>query len=106
MIRVYNKHRTYMLTAEDGSTMIVPHDGFAEIPEKFIGDITFRMAVRAGEMEVFETAKQADKIEKKAQEPISEPTEVSEPVSESESKPETAVKEPNAAKRARRKLEK
>ena len=92
-----------MLTAEDGSTMIVPHDGFAEIPEKFLGDITFRMAVKAGEMEVFEHAKQGEEIEKNAHEAISEPTEVS----ETENKPEEPeVKIPNAAKRARKKIEK
>ena len=51
----------------------------------------------------FEHAKQGEEIEKNAHEAISEPTEVS----ETENKPEEPeVKIPNAAKRARKKIEK
>lgn len=64
MIKVYNKAaRTFLLNAVDGETMLVRPVGFAEIPEKFTGDITYRRAVQAGDLELFETGKQGDAIE-------------------------------------------
>lgn len=67
MIKVYNKAaRTFLLTALDGATMLVHPIGFAEIPEKFTGDITYRRAVQAGDLQEFETTKQGDAIERAA----------------------------------------
>lgn len=62
------KHRTFLLTADDGSTMTVRPNLFQDIPIKFTGDITFKRAVAAGDIQVFETTKQGDDIEKKAYE--------------------------------------
>lgn len=69
MIRVYNKKRTFLLVAGDGTTHVVPFAAFDQIEEKFAADITFKTAVAAGEIEVFETTKQGDAIERKAREP-------------------------------------
>lgn len=67
MIKVYNKAaRTFLLTALDGATMLVHPIGFAEIPEKYIADITYRRAVQAGDLQVFETTRQGDAIERAA----------------------------------------
>lgn len=66
MIRVYNHNRSYRLDALDGSSMIVRANSFADIPEKFTGCATYKMAVEAGEIEPFITAKEGDKIEEKA----------------------------------------
>lgn len=62
------KNRTFLLTADDGSTMTVRPNLFQDIPVKFTGDITFKRAVAAGDLQVFETTKQGDAIEKKANE--------------------------------------
>ena len=66
MLRIYNNKRTFLLTATDGTTHVVPPLAFDEIEDKFAADITFRTAVRAGEIQVFETAKQGDAIERNA----------------------------------------
>lgn len=68
-VKVYNKApRTFLLNAVDGKTMLVRPNGFAEIPEKFTGDITYKAAVKAGDLQVFETTKQGDEIERAANE--------------------------------------
>ena len=69
MVKIYNNaKRTYLLTAKDGDTKIVPPMGFSEIEDKFTGDITYRAAMRAGDFTAFETAKQGDAAERSAQE--------------------------------------
>ena len=69
-VKVYNKsHRTYLLEAEDGSSMKIPPLVFETIPDKYLGDITYRMAVKAGDFQRFETAKQGDQLEKVNREP-------------------------------------
>lgn len=65
-VKVFNNRSTFRLDAPDGTFMIVPPMGFCEIPDKFTGDITFKMAVKAGVMQVFETAKQGAKLEEAA----------------------------------------
>ena len=69
-VKIYNKsHRTYLLEAEDGSSMKIPPLVFETIPDKYLGDITYRAAVKAGDFQRFETAKQGDKLEKENREP-------------------------------------
>lgn len=63
-----NKNRTFLLAAEDGSTMTVRPNMFQNIPVKFTGDITYKRAVAAGDLQVFKTTKQGDAIEKNANE--------------------------------------
>lgn len=68
-VRVYaHAKRTFLLTALDGTSMLVRPNGFYDIPEKFTGDITYRRAVKAGDLQVFETTKQGDAIERAANE--------------------------------------
>lgn len=69
MIRVFNNRATYLLRAEDGSKMILKPLGFCDVPEKFTGDPTFRMGVKAGVIQVFDEAKQGAAIERAAHEP-------------------------------------
>lgn len=74
MSRIYNGARsTFLLTASDGTKMIVPHSSFVDIPEKFHGDITYKSAIASGDFTLFNTAKQGDAIERKAHENPSEP---------------------------------
>lgn len=65
-MRAYCKNQTFLLTALDGSQMKTRPNDFNDIPEKFTSDPTFKMAVAAGALEPFETAKQGDAIEKNA----------------------------------------
>lgn len=68
-VKVYNKApRTFLLYAVDNTSMLVRPNSFAEIPEKFTGDITYKTAVKAGDLQLFETAKQGDEIERAANE--------------------------------------
>ena len=68
-VRVYaHAKRTFLLTALDGTSMLVRPNGFYDIPEKFTGDITYRRAVKAGDLQVFETTKEGDAIERAANE--------------------------------------
>lgn len=68
-VRVYaHAKRTFLLTALDGTSMLVRPNGFYDIPEKFTGDITYRRAVQAGDLQVFETTKEGDAIERAANE--------------------------------------
>ena len=92
MVRVFNHNRTYRLETQDaGRTeyfMLRPLS-FADVPEKFTGDITFRLAVKAGEIEVFETTKQGEAIEAKAEakpEPVEEVKEAETPVKKTRAK--------------------
>ena len=91
-VRIFNKaHRTFLLEAGDGTSRLVPPLAFAEIEEKFTGDITYKKAVAAGELEPFNTTKQGDKLEEKAHAPQEQkPATVS--------KPATQAKQPAAAR--------
>lgn len=72
MIKVYNKNRTFRLEALDGSFVIVKANSFAEIEDKFTGDITYKTAIACGDMEVYNTSKQADAVEAKAVKEVAE----------------------------------
>ena len=67
-VRIFNKRMTRMLVTEGDHprTMILKPFAFADVPEEFTQDITFRMGVKAGDIEVFETGKQGEQIEKDA----------------------------------------
>lgn len=74
MLRIYNKYRTFLLFAPDGTRHVVPPMAFDELDEKFTADITFRSALEAGEITIFESAKQGDTIERETHElPKAEP---------------------------------
>lgn len=86
-VKVYNKApRTFLLNAVDGNTLLVRPNSFAEIPEKFTGDITYKAAVKAGDLQLFESTKQGDEIERAANEAAN----ASNNDSEDTSAPETA----------------
>lgn len=65
-MRAYCKNQTFLLVALDGSQMKTRPNDFNDIPDKFTADPTFKMAVAAGALEPFETARQGEAIEKKA----------------------------------------
>lgn len=67
MVKVYNgSNTTFLLIAEDGERKKVPFKAFAEIEDKFQGDMTYRMAIASGALSMFETTKQGDTAEKTA----------------------------------------
>lgn len=69
MTKVYAGPRsTFLLTATDGSTMLIRPNTFCDVPDKFASDITFRSAVASGDLKPFETVKQGDAAESKANE--------------------------------------
>ena len=68
-VRVFCDRATFELAAPDGEKMKLLPLGFGEVPDKFTGDITFRRAVAAGVIQVFETARQGDRIEEAAHAP-------------------------------------
>ena len=72
-VHVFNNKATFMLVAEDGEKLFVRPMAFADIPEKFTGDITFKRAVEAGVIQVYENNKQAEKIEEAANKPDAKP---------------------------------
>lgn len=65
-MKVYNKvNRTFGLRGADGSiALLIKPGSFTDVPAELEGDITFRTAVKAGELAPFESAKQADGIER------------------------------------------
>lgn len=65
-VKVFCNRRTFQLEAPDGDKMKLLPLGFSEVPEKFTGDITFVVGVKSGDIQVFETTKQGDQIEKAA----------------------------------------
>ena len=65
-MRAYCKNQTFLLVALDGSQMKTRANDFNDIPDKFTTDPTFKMAVAAGALEPFETAREGEAIEKKA----------------------------------------
>lgn len=62
-VRVFNKRWTRKLEM-DGESFVLRPNAFENVPEKFTGDITFKVGVKAGDIEVFETKAQGEKIEK------------------------------------------
>ena len=68
-VKVFCNRATFELVAPDGEKMKLLPLGFGEVPEKFVGDITFRKAVQAGVIQVFESTKQGDKLEEAAHAP-------------------------------------
>lgn len=68
-VRVFaHANRTFLLEGTDGAKMLIHPKGFYDVPEKFTGDITYRRAVAAGDLQVFETTKQGDAIERASNE--------------------------------------
>lgn len=67
-VRIFNKKWTRQLMAngDPKDFVIIKPYSFANIDEKYTGDITFQMAVKAGDIEVFETKQQGEEIEAKA----------------------------------------
>ena len=63
-VKVFCNRRTFQLEAPDGEKMKLLPLGFGEVPEKFTGDITFKVCVESGDIQVFESTKQGDQIEK------------------------------------------
>lgn len=59
-MRVFNKKWTRRLEAagDPKDFIILKPYAFADVPEKYTGDITFRLGVKAGDIEVIETKKQ------------------------------------------------
>ncbi len=68
-VKVFCDRATFELAAPDGDKMKLLPLGFGEVPEKFTGDITFKTAVAAGVIQVFESARQGDKLEEAAHTP-------------------------------------
>lgn len=68
MVRVFNKkwRRRLEANGDPKDFMILEAYAFADVPEKYTGDITFRKGVEAGDIEVIVTQKQAATAEKKA----------------------------------------
>lgn len=52
MIRVFNKGNRLFQLESGSSTILVAPRKLLEIPEEFADDITFRMAVKSGDIEV------------------------------------------------------
>ena len=69
MIRVFNSKRTRRLEAagDPNDFMTLKAYAFADVPDKYTGDITFAMGLKCGEIEIIETRKQADAVEAKAE---------------------------------------
>lgn len=59
-MRVFNKKWTRRLEAngDPRDFMILKPYAFADVPDKYAGDITFKLGVQAGDIEVIETKKQ------------------------------------------------
>ena len=69
MMKVFNKGiRTFLLISSENAMdkMRITPGKFFEIPAEFQGDPTLHMALKAGELERYDTISQADAIEKAA----------------------------------------
>ena len=64
MIKCFNHKRTYRLECDGDSMTLLPLS-FCDVPDKYAKDITFRKAVQAGEIEIFNDRKEAQAIENK-----------------------------------------
>ena len=92
MVKIFNKsNRTFKFTNEDDTESIKVGPGqFASVPDALTGDITFRVAMAAGEIEKYNTIREADAIERAALEPAA-----AEPVDEAA---EPAAEKPKAGR--------
>ena len=67
MTRHYVENQTFALFRPgDDKALIVGPNGFFDIPEAYQGDPTYKLAVNAGAIKPFETAKDGEKIERAA----------------------------------------
>ena len=80
MLRVFNKKWKRHIEAEvdPNDFMILQAFAFADVPEKYTGDITFRLGVKAGDIEIIETRKQAAAFESDPKAETAEADEVTE----------------------------
>ena len=87
-VRVFNKKWKRRLEANGDSKDFIILDAyaFADVPEKYTGDITFQKGAEAGDIEVIITAKQGEAAEAKAHEKAEEAEEPDEPAKKSRSK--------------------
>ncbi len=90
-VKVFNNRATFLLKADDGTKMYLKPLGFADVPDKFTGDPTFKMGVKAGVIQTFEQSKEGTEIERKAHEP--KRREKSSADGDSKQKPENVPKE-------------
>ena len=67
MLRHYVKNRKFLLRAAGCEPLTVGPNAFVDIPEAYQGDPTYLLAVKAGDIQPFTTAKQGAKIEEKAE---------------------------------------
>ena len=67
-MRHYVKNAKYELKNESGERITVGPMAFVDIPDSFLGDPTYRMALSAGMIEPIISAKHGDKVEKDANE--------------------------------------
>lgn len=67
-VRVFNKKWTRRIEAENDPSdfMLLRAYAFEDVPERYTGDITFKLGVKAGDIEIIETRKQAEKVEAEA----------------------------------------
>lgn len=61
MIKVFVGNAKYQLSDESGNTMTIGPNKFEQIPDAFAGDLTYRLAVQAGTITPYTTAKDGDK---------------------------------------------
>lgn len=91
MIKIFNKsNRTFEFVNQDRTAKKKVGPGsFAEITDDFTGDITFRVALACGEIEQYNTIREADQLERAAKdpEPVEEPAAVTDPVDQPEAAP-------------------
>lgn len=73
MIKVFNQGklgspgRTFLLTDPDKNQIYIPPKATANVPDSFAGDITFKKAVEAGELVIWQEAKQVDALLKQGE---------------------------------------
>lgn len=61
--------RTFLLVdpTNPNKKMRIPPKATAKVPDNFVGDITFRMAVASGELVIWNVAKEVDKLLKESE---------------------------------------
>ncbi len=71
MIKIFNganPPRTFLLRNAEGATLSIQPGKFYDVPDNFLQDITLRVAIANGDLQQYETAKEAGKLEKTAAE--------------------------------------
>ena len=79
-MRVFNKKWTRRLEAGANDFMILRPYAFADVPERYTKDITFKMGVKAGDIEIIETRKQQEVLENEPVKAVEENPEEDMPV--------------------------